>query len=526
MKQALRINLSGLVFNIDEDAYHKLNSYLDAVYNRFSNTEEGNEIIIDVEARIAELFQEKINSGKQVIVMVDVDKVISIMGLPEDFATEEEQAEETENNNSEYTYQEQEPIYEKQKHRRFFRDPESRIIGGVCSGLAHYFGTSPIFVRIFFVLVTFLYGSSVVAYLLLWLILPEAKSTSQKLEMKGENINLSNIEKTIREEVEKIKNEFNGYDHKKTNQKVQGFFHSVFRAIGSIIQFFLRIVKGIVGTGLLLFGISGITAIIAFVVLADTNWANNDLTSAISFFELMVDKPTLLLSKIALVLVITMPLIMVTYIGIKFIVRFRSNNKLIGIGALIFWIVGVALSVIVGVKESENFRRVSFFEKTKEIKTSQNTLYLSVKNYDEIEGQYLDFGKWKGVFNKNTAEISIIPRIDIRKSSSDNFEIIIKKQARGISRKDANYKAQQLEYKWQIKDSTLIFDEFAFLKKTNRFSAQNIKIILKVPEGKKVYMKKSMLNLIYDIKNVQNMHDRYMTEKIWKMSPKGLTYIK
>jgi phage shock protein PspC (stress-responsive transcriptional regulator) len=192
MKKALKINLSGQIFHIDEDAYDKLKVYLDTISRHFSNAQESKEILSDIEARIAELFTEKINDGSQVISIKLVEEIIEIMGRPEEIVTDEEPVEDR--------------SYRSRSQRRLYRDPENAVIGGVCTGLGAYFNIDTAIVRIVFVVLAIMgVGFSIPLYLVLWIAVPKARTATEKLEMKGEEVNVSNIEKTVREEYESVK---------------------------------------------------------------------------------------------------------------------------------------------------------------------------------------------------------------------------------------------------------------------------------------------------------------------------------
>lgn len=192
MNKVMNINIGGVVFHVDEDAYDKLKSYLRQINRHFKNTAGGDEIIHDIEARIVELFQQKITDKKEVINTADVNEVIATMGKPSDF---EEDVEE------EYF---SDPDVRQIKKKRLFRDIDNRIIGGVCSGLGAYARIDTVWFRIGFVVAT-LSGLSILAYLILWLIIPPARTISEKLEMQGDPVTISNIEKTIREEMNDIR---------------------------------------------------------------------------------------------------------------------------------------------------------------------------------------------------------------------------------------------------------------------------------------------------------------------------------
>ncbi len=197
----MTINLAGMVYNIDEDAYAKLKAYLDRIEGYFSNEEDGKDILHDIEARIAEILSIKITQSRQVVTMQEIDEVITIMGEPNDFAGEENQ-QQTDN-----SY--------KQSYRRMYRDPDSRIIGGVCSGLGAYWNIDPTLVRIVFIILAIFGFAGVLIYLILWIVLPEATTVAQKLEMRGEPVNVSNISDFIKDEFEHVKKSMNFKKSKK-----------------------------------------------------------------------------------------------------------------------------------------------------------------------------------------------------------------------------------------------------------------------------------------------------------------------
>lgn len=196
MKKTLTINLAGSVYHIDEDAFQKLKKYLDTLERKFKQESDVKEIISDIEARIAELFSDRLGSNKEVVTMDDVEHVISILGDPE-VITDEENG---------FTYQ-SEPRAKK-TYRRMYRDPDNRVIGGVCSGLAAYWNMDPIIVRVIFIVLALFGLSGLFIYLILWVIMPEAQTTAQKLEMRGEAVTVDSIKDFIRDEFEQVKNNF------------------------------------------------------------------------------------------------------------------------------------------------------------------------------------------------------------------------------------------------------------------------------------------------------------------------------
>lgn len=196
MKKTLTINLAGMVYHIDEDAFQKLKAYLDTLERKFRQEPDVKELIADIEARIAELLSERMGNKKQVVTVDDVVAIISILGDPEVISDDEN------------TYQYTGRTTSKGRYRRMYRDPDSRVIGGVCSGLAAYWNMDPAIVRVVFIVLVIIGGSGLLIYLILWIVMPEAQTTAQKLEMRGEAVTIDNIKDFIRDEFEQVKKNF------------------------------------------------------------------------------------------------------------------------------------------------------------------------------------------------------------------------------------------------------------------------------------------------------------------------------
>jgi len=191
MKITVSINLGGYSFNIDEDAYAELKRYLKNLELHFAGEESSSEILSDIETRMAELFRIKITTFKQVINIEDVKQVISILGTPEDISDKEEPSAHDK--------------FSSPGYHRMYRDPDHRIIGGVCAGMGAYWNIDPIIIRIIFVALALAGGLGVLVYLILYIVLPEAKSTAQKIEMKGNPVNIHNIKESVKKEFDSVR---------------------------------------------------------------------------------------------------------------------------------------------------------------------------------------------------------------------------------------------------------------------------------------------------------------------------------
>jgi len=191
MKITVSVNLGGYSFYIDEDAYDELKRYLKNLELYFAGEESSSEILSDIESRMAELFRAKMTGFKQVITIEDVKEIISVLGTPEDIADKEDTSAGEK--------------FASTGNHRMYRDPDRRIIGGVCAGIAAYWNLDPLIPRIIFVALMLAGGLGLLIYLILWIVLPEAKTTAQKIEMKGEPVNIHNIKESVKEEFNNVR---------------------------------------------------------------------------------------------------------------------------------------------------------------------------------------------------------------------------------------------------------------------------------------------------------------------------------
>ncbi len=205
MNKVFNVNLGGYPFTIDEDAYNELNQYLKTIHHHFRNSEGYEEITSDIEMRLAELFEENLN-GRAIVTIKDIKVAIAIMGTPEDFGAEPiwEESSEARTEESESDYR---------TGKRLFRNPDDEVVGGVCSGIASYFGINdPLWIRLAFILIAFSGGIGLPLYLVLWAIVPKAESSADRLAMRGENINVSNIAQMIEEEINHLSSRLSDFD--------------------------------------------------------------------------------------------------------------------------------------------------------------------------------------------------------------------------------------------------------------------------------------------------------------------------
>jgi len=194
MKITVSINIGGMAFHIDEDAYAELKVYLRSLDRYFARESSSAEIMADIEARVADLLKSRLSDNKQVITIVDVREVITILGTPEDISDDSGTGHDR---------------LASTVYRRMYRDPDNRIIAGVSSGMAAYWRIDPWIVRVIFIIISLPGGLGILIYLILWIVLPEAKTTAQKIEMKGDPVNIHNIKDSVRQEFDNVKDKMN-----------------------------------------------------------------------------------------------------------------------------------------------------------------------------------------------------------------------------------------------------------------------------------------------------------------------------
>lgn len=263
MKKTLTVNLGGTVFHIDEDAYQLLDKYLSNLRIHFRKEEGSDEIMDDFEMRISELLNERVRLGYEVITIEQVEEVIKRMGKPEEIF--EDDGKESEQEHTHHVSQEPKNPSTK---KRLMRDPDNRILGGVAGGFAAYMDWDPTAVRIALFLLMFFYGITIPLYFLLWIVVPMARTATEKLEMRGQNVTVENIGKTVTDGFEKVSSNINDYiSSDKPRSLFQKLADAFVLVIGFILKFFL-ILTGIILLPILIF-IVFILVVVTFALLVD-----------------------------------------------------------------------------------------------------------------------------------------------------------------------------------------------------------------------------------------------------------------
>jgi phage shock protein PspC (stress-responsive transcriptional regulator) len=529
MKTTIKINLSGQIFTLDEDAYQILKDYLDSISSRFRDTEEGLEIIEDIESRIAELFQEKISEKKQVITIDDVRAIVDVMGQPEEILDEEGSTEDQ--GSSTYT--------KGKKSRKFYRDPDNTAIGGVCSGLAAYFGIEIWLMRLLWVVFFFATGGGLmfILYIVLWIAVPKAYTAAEKLEMRGEKVTVSNIEKTVKEEYETVKeNVKEGYQKVKDSnelKKTKSVLDEILFVFGKFFLILFKIILFIIGFSLIIAGVVTLSALSIGFFFSSTvfpmKFFGSDINSYAEIFGIFGDPTNLTFLSIALFFTIVIPLIALIYGGIKMMFRFKANDKMIGLTAFVLWIISLIFLISMAAVEGWHFNESGKASSTYELNAfPTDTLLISMNSDLEIEGFSDDwYSRYDDDWHIFSTDDKVYGKIDIDISHGDivEWEMTVRKHSQGRNTQEATISADNLNYNWTQESSTILLEPFFSLDKPNRWRAPETRVTVYVPEGKYVRLDKNTRHFLNRVNSVDKILKRELAGEVWKMTEEGLVSI-
>lgn len=536
MNKTVTINISGIIFHIEEDAYEKLSKYLTTIRGYFNKAEGGSEIMSDIEARIAEMLQSKTSAIKQVVLMSDVDYVMDSMGKPEEFAGDSAESSSSENDTNEDTHTYNEPI-----KKRLYRDGDSKVLGGVCSGIAEYFDVDVVWIRIAMALLTFAFGMSLWVYIILWIAIPEAKTTAEKLAMKGERADINNISKAVKEEAEQLKKRMEKYgdDFKNmaSNHKEmpRNAVEKIVDFSGDILMNVGRILLKIIGIVLVVLGI------FLFFLFSTSVFGISFISNNIEFQEgidlLLLDGKDFYFGLIGIVIFAGIPIAMMIYGGVKILFKIKYPNRWVNLSAGIIWLLGFFLVLMVSIKTISDFNKTAKVRENITV-TPYSTLVLKMHetpiNLHEInisdedeEGEkgYKSYKRNNDYMIGTNNDLKYLlghAQLNIIKSQTDQISLVVVKEAKGSDKRAATERAKNISYNVSQMDSVIEFDNLFKVNNADKFRFQDVTIILKLPVGKIVYLDKSLENLIYDIENVSNTYDGDMINRRWMMTENGL----
>jgi len=509
MNKTVNINLAGIFFHIDEDAYLKLSRYLEAIKRSFTDSQGRSEIIADIEARIAELFSERIQNEKQVVGIKLVDEVITIMGQPEDYLVDDEIFEDEPRPKTSYS---------SRPTKKLFRDTDNSYIGGVAAGLSHYFGIEPLWMRLVWLLLALGSGGTFIfIYLIFWALVPEARTTSEKLTMTGDPVNISNIEKKIKDGIDSVSETVRNVDFKKHGDKLKEGFDNVsdnisetvknvdfqkqgnriksssqtfFDSIGNILMFFLKVAAKFIGVILIITGISTlISLIVALFTVGITDVV--DFPGLDMLYVANAANIPIWLISMLLFFAIGIPFFFIFYLGLKILVNnLKSIGNVAKFTLLGLWLISIIGLVITGVRQATEHAFDAKVNAQSELNiTANDTLTLSSTGLDTYNSYRYNNGIFRIVEDDNGRNlVSSNVRFILRSTKDSIASISIDKEATGRNYDRAKKRAENINYSYELANNTLTLDKYLQTDIANKFSEQEVRVTVYVPEGTILYL--------------------------------------
>jgi phage shock protein PspC (stress-responsive transcriptional regulator) len=503
MNKTVNINLGGMFFHIDEDAYQKLTRYFDAIKRSLSNSSGQDEIIKDIEMRISELLNEKQKSDKHVVGLKDVDEMIAVMGQPEDYIIEEDnQPHQSFSGNT------------NRKSKKLYRDKDKGMIGGVAAGLGHYFGIDVVWIRLILILLVWGAGTGIFAYIILWIVVPEAITTAEKLEMTGEPVTISNIEKKVREEFENVSDKIKNADYDKYGNQIKSSAEKIGSSFGDFILSVFKVFAKFLGVILIMIGLTTLISLLIGIftlgsaTFIDLPW--NDFIETGNFTDYPIWSFGLLMF-----FAVGIPFLFLTILGFKLLApNMKSIGNIAKYTLLALWIIAVALAISVGIKQASAFAidgRVVHKENIAIQPT--DTLLIKFVHNDYYAKNVDDRNNFR--ITKDSANTDVIysneVRLEIKKTDEKLPYIKIEKEAKGKSLSEAKQRAEQIRYNYHIIGNQIILDNYLLSELKNKFRDQEIEITLYLPEGSLFKVDSSVQN--YDSSNNDFFNLNYSSDK-------------
>jgi len=488
MKKIININLASRLIPIEDSAYEILRQYLDSLKRYFAREEGADEIVSDIEGRIAELFQDKLKKGAHCITDEDVQEMKSAMGTPEQFDGVEE--------DTKQQHSAQDPLFDKIRPRkRLYRDPESKVLGGVCGGLGAYLNVDPIIFRIIFALLAVGgFGTGILIYFILWIATPEANTATEKLEMRGERIDVNNIRATVQDEIHAMKSHL-----KNVGEDMRNFSQGRGRQVGSDIERFVRnltggLVKAIV---LLTKGFFYFFAAIILLVLFITG-----IMIAVASPVLFPLKDLILVGPLqsalfwpALILLIGIPIIGLMIFLIRKLTGIKETNRFVGYSLSFFWFVGVICAILLVVSIGKDFQApgIPVTEKIAVMQPSGNSLVLKLGEDVIAEDDDLNFFEGGLRLTEDTVVIGDI-RLVREVSPNDSFQVFVKRSSRGRRMSESRRLAQEINFQITQQDSVLYLPAGFSIPRDSKYRGQQVTVIVKVPANKNLQIENEVFN--------------------------------
>jgi len=511
MNKTVNINLAGIFFHIDEDGYAKLQRYLEAIKRSFTNSQGRSEIISDIEARIAELFTERMKTEKQVISIKEVEEVIAIMGQPEDYLVDEE------------IFEDEPKPKTSGSSRKLFRDTENAYVGGVSSGLGHYFDIDPLWIRLAWVILMFGFGTGFFVYILLWILMPAAQTTADKLAMSGKPVNITNIEQKVKEgfsnvkdSIEDVADKVKNQDYSKAGNKIKSSSRSFFDALGNIIMFFFKVIAKFIGVILIIVGASTLIALFISLFSVGTSSFFSPWWMDYAHVANTTGMPIWLISLLVF-FAVGIPFFVIFYLGLKILVNnLKSIGNIAKFTLLGLWLASILTLVVFGIREAtEHAFDANVKNKQELVLTANDTVFIKMvsnENYHRnIERRHRSF---QVVYNDDNEKLiySSDLKFIVRSTKDSIATISVEKNSEGRNYQNAKLSAENINYNYALVGNELQLDSYLTTDFKNKFRNQQVEVIIYLPEGTILFADDNTYSYHRNYRNSNDILDNGMEE--------------
>ncbi|MBK6264848.1 PspC domain-containing protein [Marivirga sp. S37H4] len=574
MKKNISINIGGIIFHVEEDGFEALKKYLDTINHYFSDFEDSQEIINDIENRIAEIFLSKLKDDKQVISYEDIQSLMATLGSIEDFKKAEEQTEEKEasyENKSAYEESgEPRKLYrdvqrkilggvaagiahyfnvdalwirlamlllfigtsfangfslfvalvyivcwiflpsnpflkEDEKVKKFYRSEDNKVIAGVAKGLSAYFGVDVAVIRIIFVLLLIPGGAGFFIYLVLWLITPYARTVTQKMQMEGTPITLSNIEQNI-------KSGLNVKEGEETPivkvllfpfRLIAIILNGMAKALGPVLNFVVEAIRVVMGIVLLVFGLVASVSVVIATLISQGIVANSD------YFH-FGDIPYQLISNtipseliIAIVILLLIPAIFISIAGISVLAKRWVLNKTVGFSLLGVWVLGIIMSAILIPATALKFSKEATVTEVETFKIEDKIAVLKVNEAGYEDRPYT--------------------RITLKGYEGNEFKLEKNFEAKGSTRMEAEENAKMVTHHVELREDSVLWIDLNFrFNEDAIFRAQSLRMTLYIPYNQPFQMDRKMRYLLRNTIYINGYNVKQIPYNTWMFNEEGL----
>jgi len=500
MKKNFSVNIGGRIFNIDDDAYECLNSYLSRLRNFFAAEQGYQEIIADIEMRIAELLDQKKDNGLQIITLSHIEEVIASMGEPDQFSDSETEKPKT--------------APGVKTRGKLFRDPDNRQIGGVAAGIAAWFGIDPVWVRVIFAAFTLFYAVGIIVYAVLWIILPVAQTTSEKLEMQRRSININ----TLRNELSSA------------SSGIQKTGNSILQTIGTLIRFVTEVVARLFNLLFQLLGrLSGLLLLLIvigmFVGLSAASLVREnmnmgeyrlDTTTLVQALQWLVPGPDVRwLAYISILLLLTAITGLLIYAGLRLLLKWPPLRWQIVIVFVLLLVAGI----ITGVGTIFQYSRAS--EHVGSI-TERQSILMKKKYFHMVSGPG-DYNRYFMPLTGDTTPGNVKYALgdislSVRPVPADSLFVTSIRSASAWQESQAADYAADISYNFIVQDTMVAFNPYFMFPHNDGMRYQKLDIIVGIPVNTEILIDEPLSWRI----NYRDFVDNDRQAGTFIMTPSGL----